>query len=365
MMGVSVIAESRAAAAASLLALAVLTSGCAMPRSISDLKEVQASSEQGAITLVPVTAQTLPPAPATQAGFPEAFTSANDFNHSVLGPGDQLSVRIWESGTPPVFGGTTGSGADLGTLTVDERGRIYIPYAGAIPATGSTVADVRSAITRRLSTVVLRPQVDVRLVDRRSALVTVQGDATKTGAFAITQGRARLGELLAEVAPNQKVPEMLQVTLRREGQTGTVRLSDIYSNPQLNIALRPGDSVIVSEKVENVTVLGAAGVQGQIRIPERDFNLLSAVGQARGIADERADPRAVFVMRAQADPSRPPLVYHFDFRRPESISLANRFVMQDNDAILISNAPFARTQRVLASFAQGLSGLRSVTAVVP
>ncbi len=352
-----------AALGAAMLTMGV--GGCAMPRSISNLSEVQASSEQGAITLVPVTAATLPPPPQAQSAFPAVFTSAEDFNHSVLGPGDQLSVRIWESGTPPVFGASGSSGADLGTLTIDSNGRIYIPYAGAIRAAGLTESDVRSAITRKLSTVVLRPQVDVRLVDRRSALVSVQGDAAKTGSFPITQGRARLGELLAEVAPSQKLPEMLQVTLRRDGQAGTVRLSDVYANPQLNIALRPGDQLIVSERVENVTVLGAAGVQGQIRIPERDFNLLSAVGQARGIADERADPRAVFVMRAQADPARPPLVYHFDFRRPESISLAGRFVMQDKDAILISNAPFARTQRVLASFAQGLAGLRSAITVVP
>lgn len=336
-----------------------------MPRSISNLSEVRNASEQGAIKLVQVTAETLPPPPALQASFPAEFTQAERFDHSVLGPGDQLSVRIWESGNTPVFGASAASGADLGTLTVDEAGRIYIPYAGAIRAGGQTVADVRSAITRKLSTVVLRPQVDVRLADRRSALVTVQGDGAKTGTFPITQGRTRLGELLAEVAPSQKVPEMLQVSLRRDGQVATVRLSDIYDRPELNIALRPGDSIILSERVENVTVLGAAGVQGQIRIPERKFTLLSAVGQARGISDEKADPRGVFVMRTQDDASQPPLVYHFDFRRPESISLASRFVMRDNDAILISNAPFAHTQRLLTSFAQGLSGLRSAVTVVP
>lgn len=358
--------RSHAAAWASAVAAVFLLAGCAAPRSVSTLGEVQEASKQGAIVLVPVTAETLPPPSSPlQAAFPAEFTSADRFDHSVLGRGDQLSVRVWESGTPPVFGSTSGAGADLGVVTMDDSGRVYIPYAGAIPAAGRTVADVRTAITRKLSTVVLRPQVDVRLADRRNALVSVQGDAAKTGSFPITQGRSRLGELLAEVAPNQKVPEMLRVSIRRQGQVANVRLSDVYANPALDIALRPGDSIILNEQVEIVTVLGAAGVQGQIRIPERDFSLISAFGQAKGISDERADPRAVFVMRAQDDPAKPPLVYHFDFRRPESISLANRFVMRDGDAILVSNAPFAHTQRMLTSFAQGLSGLRSAVTVVP
>jgi polysaccharide export outer membrane protein len=169
--------------------------------------------------------------------------------------------------------------------------------------------------------------------------------------------------LLAEVAPSQKNPEILQVTLRRDGQSGTVRLSDVYANPALDVALKPGDSVILSEVVENVTILGAAGVQGQVRIPERDFTLVDALGQARGIDAQAADPRAVFVMRAQAEPAAPPLVYQFDMRRPQAIALANRFVLRDNDAVLISNSSWAQTRSVITAFAQSMATVRSVATI--
>lgn len=344
---------------AAVLALA----GCAMPGAVSSLGQVQEASEQGQILLVPVTAQTLPPAPhPLQATFPAEFASASEADHDRLGPGDRVSVRIWESGTPTVFT-ATGGGADLGEMTVDESGRLYFPYVGAIQVAGRTIAEVRNAVIGRLSRVVLNPQVDIRPVEQRSMLISVQGDAAKTGSFPITRGRTRLGELLAEVAPNQENPEILNVTVRREGQAATVRLSDIYQNPALDIALKPGDSIILSEVVENITVLGSAGIQGQVRIPERHFTLVDALGQARGLNPEAADPRAVFVMRAQAQPEAPPLVYQFDMRRPEAIALANRFVLRDDDAVLISSASWAQTRLVLSAFAQSMATVRSAATI--
>jgi polysaccharide export outer membrane protein len=345
--------------------LGALISGCTAPRAVSSLSEVQAASEQGHIVLIPVTPQTLPPAQPATASFPSSFTSASEYDYSELGPGDRLNIRIWESGTPTVFGSGTGGGTDLGEITVDESGRIYMPYVGPVQAAGQTIPQVRAAIIKRLKTVVADPQVDVRAVDRRSALVSVQGAGAKTGSFPIVRGRTHLGELLAEVAPDQKMPEMLKVTLRRDDQAATVRLADIYANPALDVALQPGDSIILNEEVDNVTVLGAAGVQGQIRIPERDFNLIGALGQARGINADAADPRAVFVLRANDKAGAPPLVYQFDMRRPEAVALASRFVVRDNDAILISNAPFAQVRQTLTAVAQGLSGFRSAITVVP
>lgn len=346
--------------AAALIPLAI--AGCSgMPRAVSSVSEVHEASKQGSITLVPVTQATLPLAPAAANGFPASFTSGGEYAYERLGPGDRLSVRIWEIGTATVFTGTSGS--SLGDMTIDEQGRLYLPYVGAMRVSGMTVPEVRESIIRRLKTVVLRPQVDVQVAERRSTLVTVQGDAAKTGTYPIERGRSRLGSLLAEVIPNQKNPEMLSVAVRRNGQVGQVRLTDIYKDPALDIALQPGDSIILNEVIENITVLGAAGVQGQVRIPERNFTVVDALGQARGLNPDAADPRGVFVMRAQAEPGAAPLVYQFDMRRPDAIALANRFVLRNEDAVLISNASWAQTRQVISAFAQGMASVRSAATI--
>ena len=342
--------------------IAIAAAACSgMPRAVSSLSEVQEASKQGTITLSAGDAGNTPPAPVLLGGFPASFM-----------PAGGVRLRAFGSGRPPVRSHLGKRHADrirrrgrieFGEMTVDGEGRLYLPYVGAIRVSGLTATEVRDGVIRRLRTVILRPQVDVRVVDRRSTLVTVQGDAAKTGTYSIERGRTRLGSLLAEVAPSQKNPEMLKVTVRRDGEVGQVRLSDIYKDPALDIALKPGDSIILNEVIENITVLGAAGVQGQVKIPERNFTVVDALGQARGLNPEAADPRGVFVMRAQEQPGTAPLVYQFDMRRPEAIALANRFVLRDEDAVLISNASWAQTRQVIAAFAQGMASVRSAATV--
>jgi polysaccharide export outer membrane protein len=351
----------------SLAAAAAVLGGCTMPRPVASFSEVERSGKAGDIQLIPVTGATIPPAPvsSTAPAFPADFVSTPEPDYDRLGPGDRLSVRIWESGSSNVFASTGSTGSDLGELTIDDSGRVYLPYVGAIQAEGLTVPQLRSSITQRLRTVVLNPQVDVRLVEHRSALVSVQGAAGKTGSFPIEQGRTRLSQLLAEAAPDQKNPAMLDVVVRRNGRSATARLSEVYSNPRYDIALQPGDSVILRTVDETVTVLGAAGVQGTVPMTKRNFTLLDALGASRGLNPEAANPRAVFLMRLPENPNAAPVVYHFDMRRPEEVSYAARTVLQDKDAVLISSAPFAQLRLVLASVAQSLVALRSAAAVVP
>jgi len=342
-------------------AAAMAASGCSnLPRPVSSYKEVEAASANGSINLVPLTAANLPHQQATRASFPASFTTGPDFDFSRIGPGDQLQVRIWESGTPTVF--TSAASSDFGQQTVDDSGDLYLPFVGSMHAAGMTIPELRSTILHRLRTVVLRPQVDIREVAARSRLVTVQGAAEHSGVFPIERGRTHLGELLAEVGPKADSPEMVAVTVRRGDQSGTVRLSDIYHNPELDIPLRPGDLVLLSGIVETVTVLGAAGLQGQIRISKRDFTLLDALGQAHGLNPEAADPRAVFVMRQQAN-SGAPLVYQVNFRKPDAIALAAHFDLRDGDAVMISSAPWAQTRQVISAFAQSMASLRSIATI--
>lgn len=340
---------------------AVLLAGCVMPRSVASLGEVEAASEAGRITLVPVTASTLPQAMPDPAGFPAAFTAAEPVGYEALGPGDVLKVNIWEGGAATVF--TTGSG-DLGELVVDEQGRIYVPFAGTISVEGRTIPQVREAITARLRTVVRNPQVDIRPARLRSKLVSVQGNAGKAGTYPIERGRTRLGELLGEVAPDLKNPEMLDVTVRRAGQSGSVRMADVLRDARLDIALQPGDSIVLNEVVEHVTVLGAAGAQGQVRIAKRRYNVTDVLGQARGLDENAADPRAIFLVRAESDKPEP-VVYQFEMRRPETVALASRFIVRDGDILMISNAPFTQTRKALSAITQTLGTARSAITTVP
>lgn len=344
-----------------LFVASAMVAGCSMPRPVASLGEVRQASADGRIQLVPVTAASLPAAPAVGASFPPEFLAAQSVDYEVLGPGDVLKIRVWESGTPTLF---VSNGGDLGDVVVDETGRLYMPHVGSLQAAGKTIAQLRAEVGARLRTMVRGPQVDIRPGELRSKLVSVQGNAAKGGTYTIERGRTRLGELLGEVAPDLKNPEMLEVTVRRSGRTGVVRLADLHRNPALDIALRPGDAIVLNEVIEHVTVLGAAGIQGQVRIAERDYSVTDILGQARGLSPDSADPRAVFLIRAEPGAATP-TVYQFEMRRPETVALAGRFIVRDKDALLISNASFAQTRQILSAISQSLGTVRSAVTVTP
>ncbi|RVQ67622.1 hypothetical protein EKN06_06665 [Croceicoccus ponticola] len=335
---------------------AALLAGCALPRSSPTYDEVKSSAEDGQIELRLVDAASAQfDTKPTEVGFPSQFLAAPEITGNVLGAGDVVSVRIFESGTPAVYGS---SGGQLGELVVDDDGRLFIPHAGAISLAGLTASQARSKIAARLRTVVRNPQVDIRLVNSRSSLVSVQGTASNPGSFPIERGRSHLGELVAQTVQKVERPEMVRVTLQRGDQAGSIRLADLQRSTAFDVALRPGDRVLVDTLDENVMVLGGAGIQGQVPIVRSDFSLLDVLGQARGLDDNVADPSAVFVIRFNdGDPI--PVVYHFEMQRPEIIALASRFPVHDKDAVFISNAPFKNARLMIQSLSQSISAVRN------
>ncbi|MEZ5689127.1 MAG: polysaccharide biosynthesis/export family protein [Caenibius sp.] len=336
-----------------------LLAGCVMPASTASIKDMQASAADGKIELVMVDPSQVPLEPPPDAqGFPPQFRDALQVDADQLGPGDVLRLRIFEAGVPQVFGPM----GELGELAIDDSGTIFVPHVGTVRADGLTVSALRASIVARLRTVIHDPQVTVTLVESRSRLVNVLGTATKPGVYPIERGRTRLSALIGEAAQAFDKPDMLRVTMRRNGDQASVRMSDILADPALDIALRPGDTVVLDRLDENVTVIGAASVQGTVPIVRRDFSVIDALGGAQGLDNDAANPKAVFLVRAQPA-GQAPLVYQFEMDRPEIVALASRFAVRDKDTVLISNANFTDVRKVLQAVAQSMSTVRNAVII--
>lgn len=354
------------------LCLCSVLQGCVIPRNGPLLSEVQASRERHDIELLSVTpAITLASRAANYSSFPAGFREAKPVDYEKLAPGDGIDIALWGQDVVGVFAnGTAGvSGmTDMGEMVVDQTGTIHVPQVGGVYAQGLTPAELRDAIEHRLSRVTVGLDVSVRRTDRRGQIVTIEGDLNKPGVYPIGPGMQRLSGLLSQAAPNQTNPAQLAITVRRKGESATVRLSDIYRSSAEDIALRAGDSVVVHEIVENVIVLGAAGAQSKVKFSKRNYTVLDALSDSRGLNDALANPTAVFLMRIRPDAAASvtdaaPVVYQFDFTKPEQMVLAGRFSVQDDDAIYISDAPFTQVEKVLSSFSATLGTARSVSSL--
>lgn len=360
--------ESRfAAILAMVFCLCCCLQGCVVPRSGPLLREVSAASDRNDIELVSVTPAI---AAATHepeyASYPDTFLTAMPVDPEKLAAGDGVDVTLWGQDSVGLFPPAPGGMTDLGELVLDEAETVRVPYVGSVSAGGLTTAGLRDAVMRRLSRITVGVDVNVKRTDRRGPTVTAQGDLAKPGVYPIAPGTLRLSGLLGLAMPDQTNPEQLEITLRRHGTDASVRLSDIYRDARQDLALRSGDSIVVHHVVENLNVLGAAGGQSHVKLSKRNYSVLDALGDSRGLSDSLADPTAVFLLRT----GRPamnggiderPVVYQFDFTRPDQIALAQQFTVRDGDVIYISDAPFTQVQKVLSAFSVTLGTARSVS----
>ncbi|CAM5279145.1 Polysaccharide export outer membrane protein OS=Eoetvoesiella caeni OX=645616 GN=DFR37_11913 PE=3 SV=1 [Eoetvoesiella caeni] len=353
-----------------LLASLVLT-GCQLPRSGPMLSEMTGAHDDKDVIVMPVSRELAQQSRVPKvANFPARYRDLTQAGFDSLVPGDGINIKVWERGGLGVFAADPSGVSDLGNQVVDRSGYVSFPIIGKFQAEGRTLGQLHDAVMARLSKLVVGADVSVtRAADAHGQMVTVQGDLTKPGMYPITQTSQRLSSALAQAAPVQDNPEQLIISLRRDNQVASVRLSDIYRNQKNDILLRSGDVITAYASKEFLTVLGAAGTQGRVAISKRNYSVLDALADSRGLDDKLADPRSVFLFtpaKAGVDgkPDMLPVVYQFDLTRPEQVALAREFTVHEGEAIYISDAPFTQVQKVLSAFRFTMSAGFSATKAI-
>lgn len=368
---VPALGRRRAAAPAMVLFAALALSGCQLPRSGPMLSEMTGAHDDKDVVVMPVSREL---ARASQvpavADFPLRYRDLTQAGYDRLVAGDGINVKVWERGGLGVFAADPSGVSDLGNQEIDRAGNIQFPILGKFRAADLTLGQLHDAIIARLARLVVGADISVtRAADTRGQMVTVQGNLTKPGMYPITQTAQRLSSALALAAPVQTNPEQLVISLRRDNQVASVRLADIYRNQNNDVLLRSGDVITAYESREFLTVLGAAGNQGRVAISKRNYTVLDALADAKGLDDATADPRSVFLFTpatsgAAGKPDMLPVVYQFDLTRPEQIALAREFAVHEGQALYISDAPFTQVQKVLSAFRVTMSAGFSATRTI-
>lgn len=379
------VGSRRGTRAAVLLGAALVLGGCAvLPRAGPMANQLTATEEDPTLDglVLPLTAEVAAAVNrADTRGFPSAFFEARAMDPDRIGVGDVLDVIVWEAESTGLLGNGAGPGT-LAAVPVEADGSVFVPFAGTIPAAGSTPAQLRRRIRDALSPLTLEPQVDVRLREARSRTLTVQGAVARPGPYVIDRPLLRLTPLLAHAGGATLPPEQAEVVVRRGQTAGSVMLEDVYADPGLDIPLAPDDIVVINALRERFLVLGASSVQREVTFPTRRVDLLRALGQAQGLDDFNADPTGVFLFRYEdpmiatallpgeqpdglpAGPGRP-VIYRLDMTRPEALFVAKTFQMRDGDAIFVTNAPLTELRKITQLFSSVLAPVQATTSAIP
>jgi polysaccharide export outer membrane protein len=291
--------------------------------------------------------------------FPDKRSKPNQ----VIGVGDVLNISIFEAAPGGLFtpgqaaGARPGNFVDLPAQAVDQKGSIYVPYAGEIPAAGRTIPEIQQAVVARLRNRAIEPQVVVSLNQQHSSVVSVLGDVNTPGVLALNSVGERLLALIARAGGPKFEAIESYVTLQRDGKRVRVLLSRVVHDPRENIFIRPNDVIFITRESPTFTALGALnqnvfGFNSEIPFDVEALTLSQAVGKAGGLNDQQSDPAEIFVYRFEdrrfleklgVDTKRftfdrIPTIYHVNLRDPSGLLLAAGFQMRSKDVMYVANA---------------------------
>jgi len=281
----------------------------------------------------------------------------------VVGVGDVLNVSIFEAAPGGLFtpgqsaGARPGNFVDLPPQAVDQKGSIYVPYAGEVPAAARTIPEIQQAVVDRLQNRAIEPQVVISLNQQHANVVSVLGDVNTPGVLALNSVGERLLALIARAGGPKFQAIESYVTLQRNGKRVRVLLSRVVHDPRENIFIRPNDVIFVTREAPTFTALGALnqnvfGFNSEIPFDVETLTLAQAMGKAGGLNDQQSDPSELYVYRYEdrhfleklgADVTRftfdkIPTIYRLNLRDPSGMLLAAGFQMRSKDVMYVANA---------------------------
>jgi polysaccharide export outer membrane protein len=362
--------------AALFIALTTMSSCALLPRSGPTRNEILSGSvrRDGDAFVVGVDARITAVTSFVPAlGFSSALISAGNTNVDIIRPGDVLFFQIYENVNDGLFA-DEGRAAGVDGLEVTSEGTIFIPYVGQIVAAGRTVEDLRQDITRRLSEQTPDPQVILRREAGDGAAVLIEGPAAASqGVIPLSRTTRRLSGLLAESGGITAPADTTQITLVRNGMRGTVWYQDILRDPRIDIALRPGDRVIVEADSRSFTALGATASQRRVPFDSQIITAIEAIASVGGLNPNAADPTGVFVLRIEPEElaravlqrndiiGAQRMIYVLDLTEPNGLFEARDFVIRDEDIVYVTAAPITQFNTAISALTGTLNGVTGLT----
>jgi polysaccharide biosynthesis/export protein len=164
---------------------------------------------------------------------------------------------------------------------------------------------------------------------------------------------------------------MIRVT--RGGTSVTRTLSHLIDDTSMGMDLVPGDRILVQPRLSYFYAFGAVNLPGEQVYDADDISLARTLARINGLADNRADPAAVFIYRRQpADLTRQVMqtaltpgqdttrvVYRLNLRDPGGFFVSQQFPVLPDDLIYVSDSPIAEAAKVF-QIINGVSNLGAV-----
>jgi polysaccharide export outer membrane protein len=157
----------------------------------------------------------------------------------VIGPGDIIGVNVWKE--PDVSK----------AVPVRSDGKISLPLAGELQASGTTPKELERAIADRLQSYISDPEVTVIVQEIKSQKFNILGQVSKPGSYLLTDSTTVLDAVAMAGGFRDFAKQKSIYVLRARPDGAQQRLPFNYkqvikgSSEAQNIRLEPHDTVVV------------------------------------------------------------------------------------------------------------------------
>lgn len=165
----------------------------------------------------------------------------------VIGPGDQLLVRVW---------GQMNFNAEV---MVDREGMVYIPHVGAIHVAGLPYSDVQQQVRQAIARIYKNFDVSVNLGQLHPIRIFVTGQARYPGSYTVSSLSTLVSAVFATGGPSPE-GSLRHILLRRDGKTfADFDMYDLLvsGDKSHDVPLLPGDVIFIPPVGPQVAVYGS------------------------------------------------------------------------------------------------------------
>jgi len=168
----------------------------------------------------------------------------------VIGPGDELLIRLWGQVTLD------------GHFTVDRSGNVYIPQVGAIRVAGIPFAQLTDLLRSQIGRTFRNFDINVNIGQLRSIQIFIVGEAKRPGSYTISSLSTLVNALFASGGP-APMGSMRRIQVKRAGEVVTT--FDLYDlllrgDKSKDIPLVSGDVIYIPPVGPMVALAGSVDV---------------------------------------------------------------------------------------------------------
>jgi len=285
----------------------------------------------------------------------------------VLGVGDVLSIGVWDHPELTIPAAVQRT-AEFDGFRIQADGTITYAYAANVPAAGKTIRQLHDILVKKLSKVIEKPQIDLKVVGFKSQRAYVTGEVKNPGVLPINELPLTLIEALNLSGGLSDRADWRTVNFTSDNQTEIIKLDDFYTKGDLsqNRLLKSGDIIHVNRTDnQKVFVLGDVSNAGSIEITRYGLSLAEALSDVGGLNEQTANANGVFVLRKRPINEEGVIadVYQLHAKNVVALVLADQFELQPRDIVYVTTAPIARWNRLISQLVPTVSALENVSTI--